>query len=161
MKEYIQKQLPVEELLCQLAEEGTELAHAALKYRRALDGTNPTPVTPSEALANLKEEIADVMLLMNILGLDTPKVSGEYIQIMLAKEERWVKRLKESRMDAPSPKRQEDAPCTKRTPKEPWQDCHNCGNYETKAGCDVCVSAADNGRRISIPSMWKPKEDAE
>lgn len=31
------------ELLAQLAEEGAELAQAALKLRRAYDGTNPTP----------------------------------------------------------------------------------------------------------------------
>ena len=113
MIEYIKEQLPQEELLAQLAEEATELAHAALKYRRTLDGTNPTPVKRSEALANLKEEIADVLLLMNILDLDTPQISGEYIQIMLAKEERWAKRLEASRMDAPSSKRQEDERCTK------------------------------------------------
>lgn len=109
MIDYIKKTLTKEELLCQLAEEGTELAHAALKYRRALDGTNPTPVKRSEALANLKEEIADVLLLINILDLDTPQISNEYFQIMLAKQERWAKRLQASRMDAPSPKRQEDA----------------------------------------------------
>lgn len=31
------------ELLAQLAEESAELAQAALKLRRAYDGTNPTP----------------------------------------------------------------------------------------------------------------------
>lgn len=31
------------EILAQLAEEASELAQAALKLRRAMDGTNPTP----------------------------------------------------------------------------------------------------------------------
>lgn len=35
--------LPKTEILAQLAEEASELAQAALKLRRALDGTNPTP----------------------------------------------------------------------------------------------------------------------
>lgn len=35
--------LPREEILAQLAEEASELAQAALKLRRALNGTNPTP----------------------------------------------------------------------------------------------------------------------
>lgn len=35
--------LPEAEVLAQLAEEVAELAQAALKLRRALDGTNPTP----------------------------------------------------------------------------------------------------------------------
>ncbi len=42
---YIKEHLPKAEILCQLAEEASELAQAALKLRRALDGTNPTPVT--------------------------------------------------------------------------------------------------------------------
>lgn len=47
------------ELLAQLAEEGAELAQAALKLRRAYDGTNPTPKTVGECLDNLQEEVAD------------------------------------------------------------------------------------------------------
>lgn len=35
--------LPKTEILAQVAEEASELAQAALKLRRALDGTNPTP----------------------------------------------------------------------------------------------------------------------
>lgn len=92
--EYIRSHLPNAEILAQLAEEAAELGHAALKLRRVIDGTNPTPVTYDEAYANLKEEIADIMLLINILELDTTQLSGEYIQIMIAKNERWVRRLK-------------------------------------------------------------------
>ena len=43
----IREILPQEELLAQLAEEASELAHAALKLRRVYDGRNYTPVTES------------------------------------------------------------------------------------------------------------------
>ena len=41
--------LPDAELWAQLAEEAAELAQAALKIRRVLDGTNPTPKDIGEA----------------------------------------------------------------------------------------------------------------
>lgn len=52
--------LPKTEILAQLAEEASELAQAALKLRRALDGTNPTPKSVEECEENLTEEIADI-----------------------------------------------------------------------------------------------------
>ena len=52
--------LPKTEILAQLAEEASELAQAALKPRRALDGTNPTPKSVAECEANLMEEFADI-----------------------------------------------------------------------------------------------------
>lgn len=107
MKEYIQKQLPVEELLCQLAEECNELSKAALKLRRVIDGKNPTPVTFEQALDNVREEIADVMLCIRMLDMDPNHWT--YQEIMDAKTQRWAERIKASRMDAPSPEKQEDA----------------------------------------------------
>lgn len=41
----IVEHLGMNEILCQLAEEASELAQAALKLRRAYDGKNPTPKT--------------------------------------------------------------------------------------------------------------------
>lgn len=102
MIEYVKEQLSVEELLCQLAEEASELAKAALKLRRVLDGSNPTPVTYDEAMENIHEEIADVRLLLELLELTNKPVQTE---IMVAKLTRWTERLKAAR--------QEDAPCTK------------------------------------------------
>lgn len=87
----IRDKLPREELLCQLAEEASELAQAALKLRRTLDGVNPTPTTYEEAYQNLKEEIADVELLIFVLGLD--KHAAEYAHRMREKLDRWCKRL--------------------------------------------------------------------
>lgn len=93
MFEFIRGEVPQEELLAQLAEEAVELAHAALKLRRVYGGTNPTPTKRSEAFANLKEEIADVELLVLVLGLDQHR--WEYNRIMEAKLARWVQRLRD------------------------------------------------------------------
>lgn len=87
----IRRKIPKEELLAQLAEESVELAHAALKLRRVYDGTNPTPVHHSEAFANLKEELADVSLIIDVLGLDIS--SGDIMEIQQAKLKRWLQRL--------------------------------------------------------------------
>lgn len=94
-REYILDQLPPSELLAQLAEEATELAHAALKYRRTLNTLNPTPISGVEALRNLREEIADVQLVIELLELDW---GPEYTQgIKNVKQARWARRLKEAR----------------------------------------------------------------
>lgn len=90
---FIRQMLSPEELLAQLAEEGAELTHAALKLRRAKDGTNPTPVVQSSAMNALLEEIADVMLLVELLNFDP--YDDEIRDIMDFKLQRWEKRLKE------------------------------------------------------------------
>lgn len=95
MIEYIREQLSQEELLCQLAEEASELAQAALKLRRVYDGSNPTPVKRSEAFDNLKEEIADVELVLMVLGYDRSMLISEKHKWMDAKLIRWANRLKE------------------------------------------------------------------
>ena len=79
-------------LLEQLAEESTELAHAALKQARIERGENPTPVTASEAFSNLFEEVADVRLciraLESVIGpMDTKEIDDEKLT-------RWVERIK-------------------------------------------------------------------
>lgn len=92
--EVIRSYLSQAELLAQLAEEAAELSKAALKLRRVCDGTNPTPVTYDEALRNIKEEIADVKLLLSILGLDS-----NYMEISMIQAEklvRWIDRLNKS-----------------------------------------------------------------
>ena len=57
----IKEILPETEILALLAEEAAELAQAALKLRRVLDGTNPTPVTEGAARNDLVEEYGDVL----------------------------------------------------------------------------------------------------
>lgn len=79
------------ELLAMLAEEAAELAQAALKLRRVLDGTNPTPATYAEAKEDLIEEAADVELCMRQITA----LSGRH-EIELVKAEKylcWLDRL--------------------------------------------------------------------
>ena len=90
--EYIASRLSKEELLCQLAEEAAELSQAALKLRRAITGTNPTPVDFNAAYDNLLEEIADVEGAVKVLTLDRKK--EEIAKISSDKITRWAQRLK-------------------------------------------------------------------
>ena len=58
------------EILAQMAEELAEAAQAALKRRRALDDSNPTPKTIPECWESLEEEIGDVMNCIDALLLE-------------------------------------------------------------------------------------------
>ena len=81
------------EILAQLSEEASELAQAALKLRRAIDGKNPTPKSISECEAALDEEIADVWLCVRHAGFSDDEhlmIQGE---IMSEKHDRWLSRL--------------------------------------------------------------------
>ena len=91
--QYIVDCLPTKELLAQLAEEAAELAHAALKLRRVEDGTNPTPVPKEDAIKNILEEIADVSLVINLLGFNTDQNEAICREIMAKKTDRWAYRL--------------------------------------------------------------------
>ena len=92
MLNYIKSHVSKKERLAQLAEEATELAKAALKYRRTLDDENPTPVSKGEAFKNLVEEIDDIGLCLEVLALmwrvEFNSSSRE------KKLKRWVERLK-------------------------------------------------------------------
>ena len=89
----IKNTLGENEVLCQLAEESAEMGQAALKLRRALDGTNPTPKSVEECEKALIEEVADVSACLMVLwgedGLNKLRVSVETQR----KLERWAKRL--------------------------------------------------------------------
>lgn len=91
MKYGIVDQIGEAAALEQLAEEATELAHAALKLARITRGENPTPVGRSEALDALIEELGDVRLCAAVLGdlygsLNTVDTERQ-------KLERWKHRL--------------------------------------------------------------------
>lgn len=78
-------------MLEQLAEEATELAHAALKLARIERGENPTPVLKDAAVSHLIEEYTDVVQCAEELSL-VPNME----QIRLKKmrfEERWKEEL--------------------------------------------------------------------
>ena len=87
--------MSVPELLAGLAEEASELAQAALKYRRALDQSNPTPVSDDEAYEHLCEEIADVKLYCSVLNLNPSYIS----YLMKVKQSRWEDRLLTQEID--------------------------------------------------------------
>lgn len=90
----IRKTVSTEDLLCQLAEECAELAQAALKLRRTMSMSNPTPVTHSEAVEVLLEEAADVLLCLRTIP--EAEGNGYYIDITIGeKADRWLNRLRE------------------------------------------------------------------
>lgn len=89
--EKIRAQLKERELLLQLAEESTELAHAALKTARVLAKTNPTPVTFETAWGNLIEEYADVLLSARALAIRP--TDAEVAVVVDKKSTRWAARL--------------------------------------------------------------------
>lgn len=92
----IGKRVDIDNQLTQLAEEASELAQAALKYRRALqtarmdENISPTPKLLDDAYDGLMEECSDVMLAMLVTTRDL--VSND---IMLNKAKRWLDRLKQ------------------------------------------------------------------
>lgn len=93
MVEFVRSVVPIEKQWAQLAEEATELAHAALKVCRTLDDTNPTPVSFEEAMEKVHEEIADVKLALAVLDIDGDKYRGEQALVMVQKLHRWIERL--------------------------------------------------------------------
>ena len=78
-----------EDALLQLAEEAAELSQAALKCVRVLRGTNPTPVSETGAFNALAEEVADVLVCLDVVDL------GDIHQGRRKREkaERWAHRL--------------------------------------------------------------------
>lgn len=93
MIDFIRDQVPRVEVLAQLAEEAAELGHAALKLRRVIEDRNPTPVSLHQALENLAEEIADVMLCARVLDFEADFRDPEMDAIVRFKLQRWATRL--------------------------------------------------------------------
>ena len=91
--EIVRAKLSDPELLAQMAEEAAELAQAALKMRRVIDGSNPTPVTFQEAHDNLLEEISDVETCVAALLYNTPTAVKVRADLRPQKLERWAGRL--------------------------------------------------------------------
>ena len=96
LKIKIAEHLGMNEILCQLAEESSELAQAALKLRRAYDGKNPTPKTVEECINALLEESADVDLCLCLLcRLLTNMTEIDLIILHDKIEKKKIKRLAE------------------------------------------------------------------
>lgn len=92
--ETISSKYETKTLLDQLAEEATELAHAALKASRIMRGENPTPVNIREAERKLVEEWTDLCLVADVMGLNLDE------DIYDGKLNRWTARLNEVRNDS-------------------------------------------------------------
>lgn len=91
----IRRYLDEPELLTQLAEEATELAHAALKLRRAYTGTNPTPVSTEDAYDKLLEEVADLEVCIAVLDYVGDHDTEIVRRTAIDKLHRWAERLTE------------------------------------------------------------------
>lgn len=90
---FVREQLSPADQFGQVAEEAVELAHAAMKMQRILNGTNPTPVTEKDAMSKLMEEICDLYNALEVLKLD---VSLKYEGIRKKKMARWVERIRKA-----------------------------------------------------------------
>lgn len=93
MQKKVSDILPKTEILAQLAEEASELAQAALKLRRALDGTNPTPKSVEECRKALEEEYADVVNCIIASELFDDAAFSRMLMMRYEKELRWLDRL--------------------------------------------------------------------
>lgn len=91
----VRKMLTREDLLCQLAEEASELSQAAMKLRRTETGRNPTNLSREKALRNLVEECADIQAVVMVMMLDKKRdqVVEDMRSISEFKLARWAWRL--------------------------------------------------------------------
>ena len=89
--------LPTAELMAQLAEEASELSQAALKLRRCYDKTNPARAPKEDAMKALHEEVADVLLSLEALGMGDAAHLKIYGEIMERKVHRWAESLEEAK----------------------------------------------------------------
>ena len=100
--EYIAANLSDEDILCQIAEEAAELAKAALKLRRAMAQTNPTPMSMEEAEKNLIEEYGDTVVVSVAYFIKHDLIDRKYaddLEHSNAKCSRWAQRIKEGKKD--------------------------------------------------------------
>lgn len=81
-KEVILDYLGEGEIFCQLAEEASELAQAALEYHMSHGYyRNMSTISREQAYHNLIEEVADVTLCLQMLGVDCQEVSDSSHEI--------------------------------------------------------------------------------
>ena len=84
--------LPERKLLIQIAEEGAELAQACLKLVRVIEGDSP--VSEADARNNLLEEMADVLLCIQVKT--TEPEDNEIRWIKAQKYKRWRDRINQT-----------------------------------------------------------------
>lgn len=94
---YIYDTLSDDDIKLQIIEEASELIQAICKLIRAINGTNPTPVSILDAQKAVYEEIADTLVAIeaSLVTVEQAGVSA----IQQEKAERWASRIKEARRD--------------------------------------------------------------
>ena len=98
--EYIAANLSDENILCQISEEASELAQAALKLRRAITQTNPTPVTVEKAKDDFTEEYGDTVVACVAYFIKHDLIDRKYVDVLEksnTKYSRWAQRIKEGK----------------------------------------------------------------
>lgn len=98
--EYIAANLSDEDIICQIAEEAAELAQAALKLRRAITQTNPTPVTVEKAKDDFTEEYGDTVVACVAYFIKHDLIDRKYVDVLEqsnTKYSRWAQRIKEKK----------------------------------------------------------------
>ena len=92
---YVMNHLDARTKLEQLAEEAAELSQAALKLIRAKGlSNNVTPIDEKEALANVREEIIDVLACIKVYDYELDGVDVVEAMENSPKWLRWAERLK-------------------------------------------------------------------
>jgi NTP pyrophosphatase (non-canonical NTP hydrolase) len=92
---YVMNHLDARTKLEQLAEEAAELSQAALKLIRAKGlSNNVTPIDEKEALANVREEIIDVLACIKVYDYELNGVDVVEAMENSPKWLRWAERLK-------------------------------------------------------------------
>ena len=89
LKKTVQQSLTSPAAYEQLAEECTELAHAALKIARIERGENPTPATHDLTSMDLKMEFTDILICAYVLEMTVDN------EVFDRKLHRWCDRLME------------------------------------------------------------------
>lgn len=147
---YIKSRLTETERLLGLTEEALELALSALKLRRVMDGTNPTPVTLEQATANLLEEFGDVLNTVEVLV--TPTQNELAMQLRQTKRTRWVERLKAA---GPEPLVVEHR--QQRCPHCGWTWWEDCDATDYPNYCPQCGGELHGGWTVTEPEEEKKK----
>ena len=94
----IRKKLTRDDIVCGIAEEAAELGQAALKYRRTLPTSkNVTPVSVTEALEHIEEEIVDVLMYFEVMGYPLEALVAQAQSS--PKWKRWLERLESANCD--------------------------------------------------------------
>ena len=95
--EFVQQNTAWGDLLILLNEEAGEMIQASAKLWRVCAGRVPSPVTVDEAKRKLDEEVSDVLLVLEALGVVRFDAGDGGIRD--AKLKRWVQRIKDAKAD--------------------------------------------------------------